>query len=169
MLLAAQDRLKTVPLDELYESKNTGPESSTILRVLNIVEHKLRKVIREPPTREREVQDALEGLLIGADVTYSREAECIEYSSKTYRPDFTLTQIDLAVEIKLCGKGGREVDLIAEINDDIVAYATRYGNQLFVVYDVGQIRDIERFTSAFESNEGVLVDGRRAPPTRRQP
>jgi len=90
-------------------------------------------------------------------VPFSRETVRIEYSSKTYTPDFTMEQLDLATEIKFCPVAGREKDIIAEINDDILAYRTRYGNLLFVVYDVGQIRDVDRFVASFEQHENVIV------------
>jgi hypothetical protein len=47
--------------------------------------------------------------------------------------------------------------VIGEINDDILAYSTKYGNILFVVYDCGFIRDVERFSGHFEASKGVLV------------
>jgi hypothetical protein len=108
LLLAAIDHLDSSDVVSVYEGKDTPPESSAIVRVINLAEHKLRKTIRDAPTREKEVQDAFENLLIGADLSYSRETERIEYSSKTYTPDFTMMQIDLAIEIKLCGRDGRE-------------------------------------------------------------
>lgn len=112
----------------------------------------MRKVIREIPSKEKQIQDAFENLLIGADIPYSREKESIEYSSKTYVPDFTIQKIDLAVDVKLCSKEGREKEIIAEINEDILAYQTKYGNLFFIVYDLGFIRDVDRFTGAFEKN-----------------
>lgn len=104
-----------------------------------------------------DVQDALENLLVGADLPYSREADRIEYSSKTYQPDFTMSKLDLAIDVKLCARPGREKELIAEINDDIFAYGTKYGNLLFVIYDIGLIRDAERFANSFEEHENVMV------------
>jgi len=156
-LQAALDDLQRSGLTGVYEGKDTGPESSALMRILTLVEHKLRKVIRDQPSREREVQDALENLLIGADVDYSRETDTIEYSSKTYIPDFSFPRIDLALEVKLCNRSNREKEIIAEINDDILAYQTKYGNQIFVVYDLGHIRDIDRFGATFEEQDGVLV------------
>lgn len=156
-LQAAWDELSASSLDDVYHGKDTAPESSAILKVINLAEHRLRKVIRKPPTKEVVVQEALENLFIGADISYSREAETIEYSSKTYRPDFTIKQLDLAIDVKLCARDGREKEIIAEINDDILAYQTKYGNILFVIYDVGQIRDSDRFTASFEEHENVMV------------
>lgn len=157
LLQAASDHLKRADIASVYQGKDTGPESSAILRIINMAEHKLRKLIRNKPSAEKEIQDAFENLLIGADISYSREAERIEYSSKTYTPDFTISKIDLAVEIKLSARKGREKEIIAEINDDILAYQTKYGNILFVIYDLGHMRDVNRFTDEFEKHENVVV------------
>lgn len=156
-LLAASDKLKRSSINEVYEGKDTPPESSSIVRVINIAEHQLRKVIRKQPISEIDVQDAFENLLIGAGIEYSREAESIEYSSKTYRPDFTVPKIDLAIDIKLNGRKEREKKIIAEINDDILAYKTKYGNIFFVIYDLGFIRDVKKFSRNFEENQNVIV------------
>lgn len=156
-LLAAADHLQRADLASVYEGKGTPPESSAIIKVIRLAEAKLRKVIRSTPKIEKEVQEAFESLLVGADIQYSREADRIEYLSKTYVPDFTLPQLDLAIDIKLCAGSGREKEIIAEINDDILAYRTKYGNLLFVVYDVGQIRDVERFAASLEQHDNVVV------------
>jgi len=60
-----------------------------------------------------------------------------------------------ALEIKLC-KPGREATIIAEINDDILAYKTKYKNQIFLVYDLGGISDEARFRGDLETH-GALV------------
>lgn len=145
-------------LESLPElKKDQVGQSSDIIKLLNLSRSKLRKVIREKPKNEREVQDAFEAVVIGADIPYSRENDSIEYSSKTYIPDFTFQALDVALEIKLCGKDGREKQIIAEINDDILAYKTKYQNLIFVVYDTGFIRDVDLFTSSFENQKNVIV------------
>lgn len=158
LLQAALDQLKqTKDIKSLYEGKNTPPESSAILKIIDIGERKLRKAIREKPSKERDVQDAFENLLIGSDIPYSRETGSIEYSEKTYTPDFTFDKISLATEIKFCGKENRLKEIIAEINDDILAYQTKYSNLFFLVYDLGFIRDIDRFIESFEVNKNIIV------------
>ena len=157
MLVGAIDYLSDRELSDVYIVDGAGVEAGNLLKVLNLAEHRLRKVVREKPANERQVQDALENLLIGADVAYGREVDSIEYSSKTYKPDFSLKQMNLAVEIKLCGREERERGLIAEINDDILAYKTKYQNLLFIIYDLGFIRDKDRFCSSFEEHENVTV------------
>lgn len=157
LLLAAKDELGYKALEDVYEGKDTGPETSILLKIINLAEYKLRKLIRISELTEKDIQDAFENLLIGADVQYSREAESIEYSSKTYKPDFTFSKADLALDIKLCARSDREKEIIAEINDDILAYKKKFGNVLFIVYDQGYIRDIDRFIKEFENQEGVVV------------
>ncbi len=145
MLEGLINRLEEKKLDFPSEAAKTiQRESSSTFKIVDLAERKLRKVMRAKPQSEKEIQDAFENLLIGADIHYSREKERIEYSSKTYTPDFTVPECDIAIEIKYCSKQEREKDLIAEINDDILAYQTEYGNLLFVVYDAGFIRDVDR-------------------------
>ena len=158
LLSAALDDVNDASdIAQVYEGKDTPPEASSILKVIHMADRKLRKVIRESPTNEKQVQDAFEDLLVGSDMPYSREKVSIEYSSRSYRPDFTIDTIDLAIEIKLCKTKDREGEIVKEINDDILAYKTRYGNIVFVVYDLGYIRDIERFAGEFEKHENVVV------------
>ena len=157
LLIAAIDYLKDRELNEVYSVKDTGTEASLTLKVLYLAEQKLRKVIRDKPEKERQVQDEFENLLIGADIPYGREVDSIEYSSKTYTPDFSLMGISLAVEVKLCSREEREKELPEEINDDILAYQTKYQNLLFIVYDLGYIRDKDRFCGSFEDHENVTI------------
>lgn len=157
LLLAAKDELENSDMGSVYKGKDSGPEASILLRIINLAEHKLRKTIRNSPNAEKEIQDNFENLLIGTDIPYSRETDSIEYSAKTYTPDFTIQKSDLTIEMKLCGKNGREKEIIAEINDDILAYQTKYGNIIFIIYDIGIIRDADRFIGNFEENEGVIV------------
>lgn len=157
LLQAALDQLARRGASEVYRGKNSAPEASQIIKMLNLIEHKLRKTVREMPEKEKQIQDALENLLIGADIQYSRETDSIEYSSKTYIPDFTVQKAELAIELKLCPNSQRERALIAEINDDILAYKTKYANLIFAVYDCGYIRDIDRFAESFERDERVIV------------
>jgi hypothetical protein len=128
-----------------------------IMRLINFAEQSLRKVMRTKPESEKDVQDCFENLLVGGDIPYKRETDTVEYSSKVYIPDFTIPKINLAIELKLCNRQGREKEIIAEINDDILGYGKRFGNLLFVVYDLGFVRDLERFTSTFQEHNDTVV------------
>ena len=154
---ACIDELERNPISKVYRAKDTPKESSALIKIMTLADRKLRKIVRNSPQREKEIQDAFENLLIGADIPYRREFPHIAYSSKTYVPDFTFEKIDLALDVKLCAKGTREKEMIAEMNDDIMAYKTKFGNIMFVIYDVGIIRDVDRFTSEFKTRDDVIV------------
>lgn len=94
-------------------------------------------------------------MLIANDIDYSREFPRIEYSSKQYVPDFSIKKIDLDIEIKLCKKD--EKTFIAQVNDDILAYKTVFKNVLFLIYDLGQIRDVDTYKNSLEKHSGVIV------------
>jgi len=44
---------------------------------------------------------------------------------------------------------------IEEINSDITSYSSRYAFLLFVVYDLGVVRDEDEFVSGFIKNDNV--------------
>lgn len=142
-------------IENVYEGKDTPAESSEIIKIISLIENKLRKTVRQAPVKEKEIQDALDNLFIGSglDGSYTREKEHIDYSSKTYVPDFVFKRIDTIVEVKLCHRDYRIKEIISEINDDILAYQTRYSNLIFVVYDVGIIRDEDELKQSLESNK----------------
>lgn len=157
ILEAGIDQIKASGIDAVYKSKDTTKESSEIIKILDLAESKLRKTIRDLPKNEREVQDRFEDLLVARDIDYLREQEKIVYSSKTYHPDFSFARINTVLEIKLCDKKEREKEIISEINDDILAYKTKYPNIIFLVYDLGYIRDIDRFKDDIEAEDTVIV------------
>jgi hypothetical protein len=151
------DQIKAYGIDTVHKSKDTPKESSEIIKIIDLAENKLRKTLREPPRNEKEVQDRFEDLLNAKEVDFIREQEKIVYSSKTYHPDFSFTRINTVVEIKLCDKKEREKEIISEINDDILAYKTKYPNIIFIVYDMGFIRDTDKFKEDIESMDTVIV------------
>jgi hypothetical protein len=155
LLLAAKDHLDNSEISEVYEGKNTPDETSELFKIINLGANKLRKIIREIPEKEKDIQDKYEDLLVANDIDYAREFPHIEYSSKQYVPDFSFQKINLAVEIKLCKKD--EKGLIAQLNDDILAYKTVFRNILFIIYDLGQIRDEDSFKSSFETNPDIII------------
>jgi len=157
ILQAAKDHLQKSNLEDVYEGKNTAPESSQIIKIINLFEHKLRKFFRNKPSNEKEVQDQVENLLIASDINYEREGPTIEYSNKKYIPDFSINKLDLIIEVKFCDSVAKSKSIIAEINDDIVAYQSKLGNLIFIIYDIGSIRDIDSYKYSFEKNENVII------------
>ncbi|MCD8263389.1 MAG: hypothetical protein LUD02_03875 [Tannerellaceae bacterium] len=154
-LLAAKDYLEMNDIESAYIVPIKKQATNELMKVLSLSENKLRKIIRTQPEKEKQIQDSFENLLIGAELEYKREVPHIEYSSKNYIPDFSFENISLAVEIKLCKTD--EKNLISQINDDILAYKTQFTNILFIIYDLGKIRDIDQFKQSFENSENVIV------------
>jgi hypothetical protein len=77
------------------------------------------------------------------------------YSSKQYIPDFSFERLSLAVELKLC-KNDKKA-LIAQLNDDILAYRTKFSNIVFIIYDLGNIRNTDAFKHSFDDYEDVII------------
>jgi hypothetical protein len=112
----------------------------------------LRKSIRNKPVNEKEVQEIVEIMLISKGYVFQREKVRINYSSKEFIPDFTFEDLDAVLEVKLCKTDKKEKDIVDEINADIPAYLSRYGNVTFLVYDLEIIRDVDLFVNDIEKN-----------------
>jgi hypothetical protein len=130
-----------------------------LFKVISLIENSLRKIIRDKPKRESEINDSLENLFIGAglDGSFSREKEPIPYSNKKYIPDFVFDSIGAVVETKFVDKEGKDKEIVSQINDDIIAYKSRYPNLIFVVYDMGIIRNVDMFKNSIENQESIVV------------
>ena len=66
-------------------------------------------------------------------------------------------RLKLVIEVKIAKDLIRMKSLIDEINADILAYKTAYERVVFVIYDLGTIRDEAEFKSSIEAVEGVAV------------
>jgi hypothetical protein len=157
IFLAAIDEIEnSKDISDLYKDKRED-DSNLLIKLLNAVNNKFRIFFQEEPKNEKDVQNNFERLLVGCDFSYTREKEHIVYSTKTYVPDFVLNDLNLAAELKICNRETREKEIISEINDDILAYNTKYKNSMFVVYDIGHIRDVEQFKKSFKAYENVII------------
>jgi len=126
-------------------------------QIIDLIQANLRKSIYEDPKHEREVQNALETIFNARTLEFRREKDTVAYSTKNYIPDFTFNQISLAVEVKLCKEKDRQREIIDEINADILGYAGRYERTIFVIYDLGVIRDTATFCGDIEKNQNINV------------
>lgn len=128
-----------------------------IFDIINTIEQNLRKCFKKQPSTEIEVQDEVEKILNIRQIKCNRDNESFAYSSKSYRPDFVLEDFGTVIEIKLCNGKEDEKKIIAEINDDIQAYLSKYKLAIFFIYDVGFIRDVDLFKKDLTKNQKVLV------------
>ena len=122
----------------------------------SFIKNKLRNTIFTQPEKEKEVQNAIETLFVGKGwnkgIDYDRETGKFEFSGKEYIPDFIVPKLNLCIEVKLL-KEGRKSKVIEEINADITAYSKVYKRQLYVVYDLGVIRDEIEFKRDIENTK----------------
>lgn len=129
----------------------------------NFIRIRLRSVLFNIPEKELDAQNALESLFIGKGwskgVDYDRETGKFNFSGREYIPDFIIPNLKLCIEVKLLRKG-KKSKIIEEINADVTAYDKRYSKQIYVVYDLGEIRDEIEFRRDIEladDNIRVLV------------
>jgi hypothetical protein len=151
--------LAAIQLNSLakYLQSKLGTERQEHEQIIDLIYANLRPAIYDDPKHEREVQNALETIFRARALDFRREQVSVPYSTKRYIPDFTFDRIGLAVEVKLCKDKDREKEMIEEINSDIVGYGGRYDRCLFVIYDLGFIRDAAQFSRDIEANPNVHV------------
>ena len=147
-------------LRSFLENK-VGYKQDQILQIRDFIEANLRRATFKEPEKEIEVQDTIEQLLIGKGmgkgVDYDREVGRVKVSIKEVVPDFIFPKIGLALEVKLSKSSTKSKAVVDEINADIMSYSKEYRSILFVVYDLGSIRDEAEFKGDLEVNEGVSV------------
>jgi hypothetical protein len=131
--------------------------------LIDFFQARLRSAVFRIPEAEREIQDSLEQLLIGRGMQkgqdYDREVGRVKVSAKEVIPDFTVPSLSLALEVKLIKTPARVREVIDEINADILAYSKGYRQIIFIVYDLGHIRDEVEFRHDLQKagNVDVLV------------
>ena len=120
----------------------------------------LRSVVYDVPEKEKDVQNAVESLMIGRGMSrgadYDRESGKFEFSGKEYIPDFIIDKMSLCIEVKLL-KAGRKSKMIEEISADITAYSKEYRHIIFIIYDLGVIQNELEFKRDIELQQGVKV------------
>lgn len=121
----------------------------------------LRKAIFKIPKKEKDIQNTVEQLLIGKGlnkgIDYDRETGRIKVSIKESIPDFIFPKLDLALELKFSTTKDKSKTIVDEINADIQVYSKKYQNILFLVYDLGSIRDENEFKNGIENKTNINV------------
>lgn len=147
-------------LKALLESK-LGMRADKIRSLSDFFQSTLRRAIFSMPEKEVEVQNAVEQLLIGRGlvkgVDYDRETGRVKVSIKETVPDFILQKLGLAIEVKLSRTRAKSKEIVDQINADIRAYGKEYASILFIVYDLGTIRDEVEFKQDLEVVDDVTV------------
>lgn len=132
-----------------------------ILNLKNFFVSNLRKAILRSPENEIYVQDSIEQILIGRGYSkgldYDREVGRVKVSIKEVKPDFIFPKLSLALEVKLSKTQTKSKEIVDEINADIRSYSKAYNQLLFVIYDLGTIRDEDEFKNDIENTDNINV------------
>jgi len=146
---------------ETYLGADLGVDDQEIIAIRDFLEARLRSAIFETPENEKDIQNTIEQLLIGRGMQkgrdYDRERGRVKYSAKESVPDFNMLNVSLAIEVKLIKDTQRIGKIVDEISADIAAYSKEYRESLFVVYDLGYIRDEIEFRQDLEGSPNVSV------------
>jgi hypothetical protein len=138
-----------------------GVQEKGALALNDFFRARLRPATLRTPEQERDIQDVVEQLLIGRGLQkgqdYDRESGRVKFSSKESIPDFIFPNLSLALEIKLVKTLQRVKEVIDEINADSISYLKIYKQLLFLVYDLGQIRDEVEFRHDLQRLENIDV------------
>jgi hypothetical protein len=127
------------------------------LDILGAIERALRPAFKQPPPNEKAIQDVIETILQSLGMSYHREKERAAVGPTTFIPDFTLGELNLAIEVKLTNEKHSAADAQHEIAEDITAFRTKWPHILFVVYDCGVISDPEQLRRENQKLFGVRV------------
>ncbi|MFX0059749.1 MAG: hypothetical protein ACFE75_04555 [Candidatus Hodarchaeota archaeon] len=126
--------------------------------IIKDIEKNFRKIVKVDPESEKNVQDYLETFLDVKEYEFLREKENIEFSEKTFFPDFTQKELSIAVEVKFLDKKEKKKQIIEEMSADIKPYSKKWKNILFLVYDKGgNIRDVDAFVKDLNQDEDVII------------
>ena len=133
-------------------------ERKEAIDVETAIERALRPSFRNTaPTKESQVQDAIENILNALGVDFVRDKEVAVTGPRASKPDFTAEELDLAIEVKLAKEGHEASKIQEEMNADIAAYKTKWRHVMFVIYDVGVIDNPHRMIRGNQRLFGVSV------------
>lgn len=127
----------------------------------NLINKRFRSMFRIIPEKEKYVQDKLEDFFIANNfdkgIDYDRESGKFNFSGREYIPDFVIPKLKLCIEVKLLKESSKKSKIIEEINADVTAYSKEYIRQLFLIYDLGIIRDEIEFKRDIEASGDIKV------------
>jgi len=127
----------------------------------DFIQSNLRRAVFGVPDKEIDVQNGIEALIVGRGMAkgtdYDRETGRVKTSGKESVPDFIFPNLKLCLEVKLSKSIDKLRAIVDEVNADIRAYGTFYERQLYILYDLGTIRDEAEFKRDLEDAPGVSV------------
>lgn len=144
-----------------YEAMRVDPtlfaQGKQALDIVDALNRSLRPAFREVPRNERDVQDAVDQILRVLGLDYVRDKEVAPVGPTSFKPDFTVGSLDLAIEVKFANEKHTAADVQRELAEDVTAYKTKWKHLIAVVYDLGVIQDPEQMRRDNEAHFGVTV------------
>ena len=144
-----------------YLENKLDLKKDEITNLTNFLQSKLRSAIFETPKKEKNIQDAIEQILIGRGlvkgIDYDRETGRVKISIKESIPNFIFSKLDLALEVKFSNSTDKSKSIVDEISADIQTYSKRYTNLLFLVYDTGFIRNEDEFKNGIDNKNNIIL------------
>lgn len=127
----------------------------------DFIQANLRKAVFTLPTKEIEIQNSIESLIVGRGMAkgndYDRETGRVKTSGKESIPDFIFPNLRLCLEVKLSKSREDLRSIVDEVNADVRCYGTVYERQIYIIYDLSSIRDEAEFKKDIENTHGVSV------------
>jgi predicted nucleic acid-binding protein len=164
--LARKDEALKRLVAAVKDSKRVGVAGrliveSELARLVSDISNKLRIVVRAIgcPSTEREVHKAMETMLATIGYDYDHEKDKHGFSLVGTIPDFTvrLSNLKYPIEVKFVDKESKIPDIIEEMTSDQPKYHKVYKSILFLVYDLGFIADIGKFSKDFEDQGDIVL------------
>lgn len=117
----------------------------SVLRTMLVQTPILMQQLPTKPEREKDVQDALQKVLILAFPDMIREAS-ISKPTKVYKPDFGIDSVETAIEVKFIANNAEVGKVVGELYEDMRGYNNAPGYTLFLglVYMTGPFVSQER-------------------------
>jgi len=110
------------------------------------------------PSREKDVQNQIESILVAADEKLQRENPLLYYSVVQTKPDFSTISNRLFIEVKFINDRKKLNGMITEITSRILIYQEQGAFVLFVIYELGNIiPNKESFYLTFSKYNGISV------------
>ena len=139
----------------------TGVTDDKFVQLREFLAYRLRSAVFKKPDHEGDIQDTIETLLVGRGMQkgqdYDREVGRVKVGTKESVPDFIIPGLSLAMEIKLVKIASRAKGIVDEISADIAGYSRVYSRLLFIVYDLGHIRNVSELRHGLETGPNTHV------------
>jgi hypothetical protein len=161
LLFVVHDAVERAIGDYIHVRDETGlvtPEASDTFDLKGAIERSLRLAFpKAPPGDEKEVQRQVAVILAAQGMPFTKEQEGAPGAAKTYHPDFVVSKLDLAIEVKYSRPSRPLPQIEEEMAADITGFQRRWKRLLFIVYDDQQIVDINTFRRMHMNLTGVDV------------